>query len=57
MICDDLELKSISLMKLKHVCEFDDKVSSQQITHVIYSKLLMKKHRESTVSMLITVRE
>ena len=54
MVCDQLGLKSVSLFKLKSVCGFDSQLSKLKITHAIYSDLLMKKkHRETTVPMLI----
>ena len=55
MICDQLNLKSVSLFKLKSVHDFNDQLFKLKITHIIYSDLLMKKkHWETTVSMLIT---
>ena len=54
MICDQLDLKPVSLFKLKSVRDFDSQLFKLKITYVIYSDLLMKKkHWEATVSMLI----
>ena len=53
MVCDQLGLEPFPLSKPKHVCGFDSKVSPRQITHAIYPGLKIKKHRETTVPMLI----
>ncbi len=54
MVCDQLDLKSVPLFKLKAVCDFNDQLFKFKITHVIYSGLLLKKnYKEATVSMLI----
>ena len=54
MICDQLSLKSVSLFKLKLVCDFNDQLFKLKITHIIYSDLLMKKnHQKTTVPILI----
>ena len=51
-ICDHLNLKSISLSKLKWLRDYNDVISSN-ITHVIYFSIRIKKHKQFIISMFI----
>ena len=53
MVCDQLGLEPVPLSKPKSVRGFNGQLSKLQITHAIYPGLLVKKHRETTVPMLI----
>ena len=51
-ICDHLNLKLISFLKLKRLRDYND-VISFIITHVIYFNIRIKKHKQFIVSMFI----
>ena len=54
MICDQLSLKFVSLVKFKSVYNFNYQLFKLKIIHIIYSDLLMKKnYQKITVSILI----
>ena len=52
LVCNMLNMKSVSLLKSKSLIEFDDRYVSS-ITHVIYFKLTIDLHFEFTIFMLI----
>jgi len=53
-VCDHLQIKSLSLIKLKSIREFDDHYAKKLITHAIYSNLTVQDHMKRFVIMLIT---
>ncbi len=53
-VCDHLQIKSLSLIKLKSIKEFDDHYAKKLITHAIYSNLTVQDHMKHFTSMLIT---
>jgi len=53
-VCDHLQIKSLSLIKLKSIREFDDHYAKKLITHAIYSNLTVQDHMKRFISMLIT---
>ncbi len=53
-VCDHLQIKSLSLIKLKSIREFDDHYVKKLITHAIYSNLTVQDHMKHFASMLIT---
>ena len=55
IICENLEISPIPLLKLKLVKGFDGHLVKQLITHAIYSGLTVQDHSELTASMLITL--
>ncbi len=54
IVCDQLQIKSLTLIKAKSIREFDDHYAKKLITHVIYSNLTVQDHMIDTASMLIT---
>ena len=54
IICKNLEISLISLLKPKSVKSFDEYLAKRSITHVIYPDLTVQDHSELTASMLIT---
>ncbi len=54
IVCDQLQIKSLTLIKAKSIREFDDHYAKKLITHVIYSNLTVQNHTIDTASMLIT---
>ena len=54
IICENLEISLISLLKSKSVKDFDEHLTKQLITHAIYSGLTVQDHSELTALMLIT---
>ncbi len=52
-ICEVMSIESIKLVKKRVIRAYDDK-KNQIITHVIYSSMIIQKHIESLISMLIT---
>ncbi len=54
IVCDQLQIKSLTLIKAKSIQEFDDHYVKKLITHVIYLNLTVQDHMIDTVSMLIT---
>jgi len=53
-VCDHLQIKSLSLIKLKSIRKFDDHYAKKLITHAIYLNLTVQDHTIDTASMLIT---
>jgi hypothetical protein len=51
-LCETLKIESIQLLKKRSVKAYDER-KDQVITHVIYSKMIIQKHVESLISMLI----
>jgi len=54
IVCDQLQIKPLTLIKAKSIREFDDHYAKKLITHVIYSNLTVQDHMIDTASMLIT---
>ncbi len=54
IFCDQLQIKSLTLIKAKSIWEFDNHYTKKLITHVIYSNLTVQDHMIDTASMLIT---
>jgi len=54
IICDQLQIKSLTLIKAKSIREFDDHYAKKLITHVIYLNLTVQDHTIDTAFMLIT---
>jgi len=54
IVCDQLQIKSLTLIKAKSIREFDDYYAKKLITHVIYLNLTVQDHTINTVFMLIT---
>ncbi len=54
IVCDQLQIKSLTLIKAKLIREFDDHYAKKLITHVIYLNLTVQDHTIDTASMLIT---
>ena len=52
-VCKKLRIQSISLIKEKLIRDYDEKISKKIITHKILFNLIIKSHKELTVSMLI----
>jgi len=54
IVCDQLQIKSLTLIKAKSIQEFNDHYAKKLITHVIYSNLTVQDHMIDTAFMLIT---
>ena len=54
IVCDQLQIKSLTLIKAKSIREFNDHYAKKLITHVIYSNLTVQDHMIDTAFMLIT---
>ena len=54
IVYDQLQIKLLTLIKVKSIQEFDDHYAKKLITHVIYSNLTVQDHMIDTASMLIT---
>ncbi len=54
IVCDQLQIESLTLIKAKSIQEFDDHYAKKLITHVIYLNLTVQDHTIDTASMLIT---
>ena len=54
IICENLEISPIPLLKLKSVKGFNEHLAKRLITHAIYSDLTVQDHSELTALMLIT---
>ncbi len=54
IVCDQLQIKSLTLIKAKSIQEFDDHYVKKLITHVIYSNLTVQDHMINIAFMLIT---
>ncbi len=53
-VCDHLQIKSLSLIKLKLIREFNDHYAKKFITHAIYLNLTVQDHMKRFIFMLIT---
>ncbi len=53
IVCDQLQIESLTLIKAKSIREFDDHYAKKLITHVIYSNLTVQDHTIDTASILI----
>ncbi len=54
IVCDQLQIESLTLIKAKSIREFDDHYAKKLITHVIYSNLTVQDYMIDTAFMLIT---
>jgi len=54
IVCDQLQIKSLTLIKAKLIREFNDHYAKKLITHVIYLNLMIQSHKVDIASMLIT---
>jgi len=54
IVCDQLQIKLLTLIKAKSIREFDDHYAKKLIIHVIYLNLTVQDHTIDTASMLIT---
>jgi len=54
IVCDQLQIKSLTLIKAKSIREFDNHYAKKLITHVIYLNLTVQDHTIDKASMLIT---
>ncbi len=54
IVCNQLQIKSLTLIKAKLIQEFNDHYAKKLITHVIYLNLTVQDHTIDTVFMLIT---
>jgi len=54
IVCDQLQIESLTLIKAKSIQEFDDYYAKKLITHVIYLNLTVQDHTINTAFMLIT---
>jgi len=54
IVYDQLQIKSLTLIKVKSIQEFNDHYAKKLITHVIYLNLTVQDHMIDTASMLIT---
>jgi hypothetical protein len=52
-ICEALHISSIKLNKSKKMKDYDERMS-ESITHAIYSRMIIRNHVESSISLLIT---
>ncbi len=54
IVCDQLQIKSLTLSKAKSIQEFDDHYVKKLIIHVIYSNLNVQDYMINMTFMLIT---
>ncbi len=54
IVCNQLQIESLTLIKAKSIREFDDHYAKKLIIHVIYSNLMIQDHTVDIASMLIT---
>ncbi len=54
IVCDQLQIKLLTLIKMKSIQEFDDHYAKKLFIHVIYSNLTVQDHTVDTAFMLIT---
>jgi len=54
IVCDQLQIELLTLIKAKSIREFNDHYAKKLITHVIYLNLTVQDHTIDTASMLIT---
>jgi len=57
IVCDQLQIKFLTLIKAKSIREFDGHYAKKLINHVIYSNLMIQDHTVNIASMLITQLE
>jgi len=57
IVCDQLQIELLTLIKAKSIREFDDHYAKKLITHVIYLNLMIQNHTVNIASMLITQLE
>ncbi len=53
IVCDQLQIEFLTLIKAKSIQEFDDHYVKKLITHVIYLNLTVQDHTIDTAFMLI----
>jgi len=53
IVYDQLQIKSLTLIKAKSIREFNDHYAKKLITHAIYSNLTVQDYTIDTASMLI----
>ncbi len=54
IVCNQLQIESLTLIKAKSIREFNGHYAKKLITHVIYLNLTVQDHMIDTASMLIT---
>jgi len=54
IVCDQLQIEPLTLIKAKSIREFDNHYAKRLITHVIYLNLTVQDYTIDTASMLIT---
>jgi len=54
IVCDQLQIESLTLIKVKSIREFNDYYAKKLITHAIYLNLTVQDHMIDTTSILIT---
>ena len=54
IVCDQLQIESLTLIKAKSIREFNDHYAKKLITHVIYLNLTVQDHTIDIAFMLIT---
>jgi len=54
IVCDQLQIESLTLIKAKSIREFDNHYAKKFITHVIYSNLTIQSYTVNIAFMLIT---
>jgi len=54
IVCDQLQIKPLTLIKAKSIQEFDNHYAKKLIIYVIYLNLTVQDHTIDTASMLIT---
>ncbi len=54
IVCDQLQIKSLTLIKTKSIQEFNDHYAKKLITRVIYLNLTVQSYTIEITSMLIT---
>jgi len=54
IIYDQLQIKSLTLIKAKSIREFNDHYAKKLITYIIYSNLTVQDHTIDTAFILIT---
>jgi hypothetical protein len=52
-VCDSLKISSLKLNKSREVKDYDER-RNKNITHVIYSLMIIQNHTKSSISMMIT---
>ncbi len=54
IVCDQLQIEFLTLIKAKSIREFDDHYAKKLIIHVIYLNLTVQDHTINITFMLIT---